>query len=247
MTAVVRARWLSIATLAGLTLAPALTPARAEMIQAIYTSPLAQEYPAPVGNSDPLDYSVGIGKILDPVIHLGPYGPPTWHGDYAVHSHTYVAPYVPDPAVAWVLYQYDVPVVVTRLNVIEHSNGVTQVEGFAGNSPGSLTSIGSVFGPLGDVTGNGEPCFDGVLRSGCVFYEGQPYSFEFNNTSVAGTDFMFIARKTSLPDGFALYRGGPNFPLESVVLPVPVPEPASTALFGTAFALALLFRRKFFP
>jgi hypothetical protein len=195
-----------------------------------------------VGNSDPLDYSVGIGKILDPVIQRGPYPYPMWHGDYALHSHAYVAPYVPDPAVAWVLYQFDVPIVVNRLNMIEHSNGVTQVEGFAGNSPGSLASIGSVFGPLGDVTGNGEPCFDGVLRAGCAFYEGQPYSFEFNNTTVSGTYFMFVVRKTSLSDGFALYRGGPDFPLESVVLPTP--EPATMLLSGAALALLLVFRRK---
>jgi hypothetical protein len=172
----IRVRCVSIAALVCLTLAPFVPPAQAVALLAIYTSPLAQEYPAPVGNSDPVDFSVGIGKIVDPVIARGPYAPPMWHGDYALHSHVYVAPYVPDPAVAWVLYKYDAPIVVDRLNVIQHSNGVTQIEGFAGDSLASLTSIGSVFGPLGDVTGDGAPCFDGVLRAGCAFYEGQPYS-----------------------------------------------------------------------
>ena len=238
-------RCVPIAALACFMAASFVAPARAATLLAVYTSPLAQEYPAPVGNSDPLDYSVGIGKIVDPVIRRGPYPYPMWHGDYAVHSHAYVASYEPDPAVAWALYKYDVPIVVDRLNVIQHSNGVTQVEGFAGNSPESLISIGSIFGPLGDVTGNGEPCFDGVPRAGCAFFEGQPYSFQFNNTSVAGTYFMFVVRKTSLPDGFALYRGGPDFPLDSVVLPTP--EPGTWVVSATTLGLLLLFRRKLVP
>jgi hypothetical protein len=155
---------------------------------------------------------------------------------------------VPDPEVAWVLYKYDAPIVVDRLNVILHSNGPTQVEGFVGNSPDSLTSIGSVFGPLGDVTGFGEPCFDGVLRPGCAFYEGQPYSFDFDDTGVAGTYFKFVVRKSSLADGFALYRGGPDFPLDTVVLPtLPTPEPATTMVSATALGLLLVLRRKVVP
>ena len=115
----VRLRCVCIAALVCLTLAPFVPPAQAAALLAIYTSPLAQEYPAPVGNSDPVDFSVGIGKIVDPVIERGPYGFPFWHGDYALHSHVTIAPYVPDPAVAWVLYKYDAPIVVDRLNVIQ--------------------------------------------------------------------------------------------------------------------------------
>jgi hypothetical protein len=66
-----------------------------------------------------------------------------------------------------------------------------------------------------------------------------------NDTSVAGTYFMFVVRKTSLADGFALYRGGPDFPLGSVVLPTP--EPATTILSATALGVLLMLRRKSVP
>jgi hypothetical protein len=44
--------------------------------------------------------------------------------------------------------------VVDQIEIIQHQNGITKIEAFVGDSVGSLTSIGSIFGPDGDVTGS---------------------------------------------------------------------------------------------
>jgi hypothetical protein len=189
-------------------------PLQAGTIVAVSTTNGAAEPPAhSSGNivSDPLDINAGIGFILNPACC-------TSYSDFALHSHVYVGANTPDPLVALVLYRFDVPMIVSQLELIQHANGITRVEGFAGNSPGSLVSIGNVFGPLGDVTG------------ASVFGEMQPYTFDFNNTSVSGTYFEFVVTKTSLSDGWANYRA---FPLFSDTA---VPEPATWLLVGLALA-----------
>lgn len=139
--------------------------------------------------SAPIDTSLGIGNILNP----GPFAA----NAFTLHDHVYVSPYVPDPARAVVTYVFDFPVTVSELEVVQHANGITQVEGFVGNSLGSLSSIGSVFGPDGDVSGYG------------YFAEGQDYVFDFNNTT-AGTVFQFVVRKTNVGNGWANYRAFPR-------------------------------------
>ena len=65
--------------------------------------------------------------------------------------------------------RFDSKVTIESLEIIQHTNGVTQVEGFAGNDVADLTSVGRVFGPLGDVTGSS------------VFTEGSSYVFDFSS------------------------------------------------------------------
>ncbi len=126
--------------------------------------------------SAPVDTSLGIGNILNP----GPIS----GSAFTLHDHVYVSPYAPDPARAVVTYVFDFPVTVSELEVVQHANGITQVEGFVGDSLASLSSIGSVFGPDGDVSGYG------------YFAEGRDDVFDFNNTT-AGTVFQFVVRKTN--------------------------------------------------
>jgi len=147
--------------------------------------------------------AAGIGIIVKPVFES--YND---NNDFALHqndtiqpSPLYSAPNVPDPAWAVVTYKFDRPQIVSGVEVIQHQNGVTMLEGLVGNSTNSMASIGSVFGPSGDVT------------SGPVVpNEGDSQVFNFGNTSVAGTIFQFIVRKTIATNGFAIHRA---FPLDA--------------------------------
>jgi len=128
-------------------------PAYAQRIQSVSI---------PVGSNDsgshPLDDNVwtvsvppypfgvrtGIGVLVSPMFVPG-------SDNFALHDHQYVEPHVPDPARAVITFRFDQPVAVSRIEVVQHQNGIAQVEGFVGDSLEALTSTGAVFGPLGDV------------------------------------------------------------------------------------------------
>lgn len=134
----------------------------------------------------PFDIATGIGHLVDP----GNLGLPT---QFALHDHQYVSPYVPDPSRAVVDYTFRWPVTVTAVEIVQHANGISMIEGFAGDSIASLTSVGSTFGPSGDVTGSS--CFPEFA------------SQVFNLPSPAcGTQFRVVIRKTCTANGWANYR-----------------------------------------
>lgn len=174
----------------------------------------------------PIDTSLGIGYLLNP----GPIS----GGAFTLHDHAYIAPHVPDPGRAVVTFRFDAPATVDQLEIVQHANGISMIEGFVGDSPGDLVSIGSVFGPDGDVTGS------------AYFGEGSSYVFDFDNT-LAGTYFQFIVAKTSLAEGWATYRAFPRdedglrFDLRDTPVPPPpstppaIPEPGSFLAAGLAF------------
>jgi len=166
----------------------------------------------------PLDTGTGIGRIIDP----------TSGWKFSLHDHQYVAPHVPDPSRCVLTYGFDEPAVVDQIELVEHSNGITQIEGYVGDSPDSLVSIGSIFGSLGDVTG---------WR---VFYDGQVNLFDFDNTA-AGRYFQIVIRKTSEPAGYACFQVYPRDAAGARFQPIP--EPASLALL-TLGVLAILRRRR---
>jgi hypothetical protein len=153
----------------------------------------------------------GIGQIITP--GLG----------FALHMHVYIDDYVPDPSLAVVTYLFDVPTIVTGLEIIQHANGITRIEGYYGNSLDSLTSLGSVFGSCGDITGY------------AVMTEGQSDSFDFGNTTYAGTYFQFVVRKTPEAGGFANYNAYPLDVDGNHILgaTVPVPLPPAALLLGS--------------
>ena len=137
----------------------------------------------------PYNSNIGIGHIIS--------DPGVGWGGFVMHDHQYDAANVPDPAREVVTYHFDQSTVVSQLEVIQHANGVSRIEGFVGDSVDSLVSIGNVFGPSGDITGSG------------VFSDGTSQVFDFNN-AVAGTWFRFVVTKTPLDNGFALYRAYPR-------------------------------------
>lgn len=174
----------------------------------------------------PLNTNSGIGYI----VNQGPTAPFT----YTLHDHHYLSANVPDPTRATITYQFDRPTIVSSVRLVQHHNGISQVEGFIGDALGSLSSLGSVFGPDGDVTGVS------------YFTELQSYEFDFGNTNNAGMFFELVYRKTTLSDGWANYRaflfdenGGEIGPANFAV-----PLPSTIWLLGAALPGFWLTRRR---
>ena len=145
----------------------------------------------------PLNVNLGIGYLINPDESFVPMVAE----NFSMHDHDFfdnsrpavmLAPYIPDPTRAVVTYTFDESVVVDQLEINQHTNGITQVEGFVGDSLESLVSIGSIFGPDGDVTGVE------------YFTETQSYVFDFDNET-AGSIFQFVILKTSHATGYAAY------------------------------------------
>lgn len=151
----------------------------------------------------PLNTTIGIGHLVAPITpsDLNING-----GLGTLHDHDYIAPHVPRPADAQVTFWFDQPTTVGAVTLVQHQNGITQIEGFVGNTVNALTSIGSPFGSLGDITGSS------------VFQEGQVDTFAFPNP-VAGTILHLVFRKTSYPSGWANYRVYPHDLSGALILP----------------------------
>lgn len=156
----------------------------------------------PVGSNDasshPLDSGIwsvtASGGVLPITSGIGFLVNPSLTPGFSLHDHVYQSPNIPDPLRAVITYEFDTPTIVSGINIIQHTNGISKVEGFYGNSLGSMTSLGSVFGPSGDITGSFQ------------FVEEESQVFDLGNTTQAGTFFQFIVRKTTLDTGWATYR-----------------------------------------
>ena len=148
----------------------------------------------------PLVTNSGIGYIVNSTVYFTPPpGEPDLQ-DTTFHDHAYIAPHIPDATRSTATYQFDRPTAVAEVEIIQHLHGITEVEGFIGESLDSLTSIGSVFGPSGDFT---------TSSGRTVFNEAEPYVFEFDNARAA-TFFRLVVRKTNLSNGYAAYRAFPR-------------------------------------
>lgn len=136
------------------------------------------------------DQNLGIGFLVNPSYQL-------IAADFCLHGGDYIANYTPNPDKAIVTYVFNQPVIIDQIEFIQSPNGITAIEGFVGNSLDALTSIGILFGPAGDNTGNN------------IFVNGTTHVFDFNNTT-PGTIFRFVIRKTSHPSTYASYRAFPR-------------------------------------
>ncbi len=161
-------------------------------------------------SAPPLPFNVtsGIGIILNPnVIGGNTYQDFALHLDLLSPAPSYLAANVPNPDFATVTYKFDSPTSVAGVEIVQHVNGITKVEGLAGDSLAAMTSLGAVFGPSGDVI------------SGFVSSEAASQSFFFNSSGPAATIFQLIVRKTVYPNAFACYR---IYPLDSSGQRIPV-------------------------
>jgi hypothetical protein len=109
------------------------------------------------------------------------------------------------------------------------------VEAFVGSSLASLTSIGSVFGLSGDVTGFG------------AFSNGQEDVFDFNNT-VGGAYFVLEIEKTNLSDGYGTFRIYPQdengLAFGPALSALQVVEPSSLAILAFSIGAVAAVRRR---
>lgn len=168
--------------------------------------------------------TTGIGFIVNP--SLLQVVPPTNLPDFSMHDHAYTASFVPNSTRAVVTYEFDVPLVVDEVEIIQHFNGISRISGFAGNSLGSLT-------PLGDVLGSA-----GVGP----FTDGASSVFDFP-LDISGKFFRFVVTQTFHPGAYAAYRAYPR-DLDGIRCDPDcpggpqsiVPEPTSFLLFASGLA-----------
>src|SRR5262249_28733122 len=89
--------------------------------------------------------AVGIGHIIDE----GDVTPQTASStSFSMHDRRSVGPHVPDEKLANVTYTFSSPVEVSEVKLIQHTNGVTQIEGYAGDPIDTLTSIGKTWSTI---------------------------------------------------------------------------------------------------
>lgn len=132
---------------------------------------------------------LGIGHIVDPGVNPGNLtGTP-----FALHRDK-GEEIAPD---TYVTYYFDKPASVASLEIYQHANGVLKVEGFVGDDPNHLTSIGSAPDPARRQPGN------------AVFPNGEMNDFYFDRPG-QGTIFRFKVTQASNPDNrFGLYKAVP--------------------------------------
>ncbi len=89
-----------------------------------------------------LDVNLGVGIIVNPVFVIPP---PGYVGTnyFPLHQDSfspapYVSAYVPDPENSSVVFQFDQATIVSGIEIVQHVNGVTQLNGKIGTS---LTSL----------------------------------------------------------------------------------------------------------
>lgn len=133
----------------------------------------------------PFDIFSGIGYAVNPHYYGGA-------ADFVFHDHVYASSNIPAPDRSVLTYTFDEETVVDQIEIIQHTNGISKIEGFVGNSPGSLMSIGEATSSL-------------VYP----YAEGASDVFDFDN-SIGGTIFQFVVTETPLSDGFAAYRAFPR-------------------------------------
>jgi hypothetical protein len=183
-----------------------------------------------------LDIDTGIGLIVNPIfVSANDQSDFALHQNAALGSPAYVAGYIPDPQASTVVYHFDQSTIVSSVDIIQHINGVTALSASIGDSLGSLTSLGTVFGPAGN-----------LLDPSCTsaFIDGSRQTFNFNNSTEAGTYFALTVAKSSCPAAFALHReflydeGGRA--ITALNEPASVSEPRLLGLTSSAIVFVLL-------
>lgn len=163
----------------------------------------------PIKNVD----QIGIGYIVEPE----PFHRSWSEADFVMHDHMYISPGVPDPRRANITYRFSKPAKIGEVLIIQHANGIGQIEGFVGNDDKSMKSIGHASSTLG----TNLPLKDGT------FVDGYRDLFKFERSG-EGKLFRMVITKTPLPNGYAFFRAyprsGDHKPYE-VLAPEETPKP----------------------
>jgi hypothetical protein len=138
---------------------------------------------------------IGIGYVVEPEPFHRTWSP----ADFVTHDHMYLAPGVPDPRRANITYRFSKPAKISEVLIIQHTNGIGQIEGFVGNDENSLQSLGRANSTLGA----------NLPLKENTFMEGYRDVFKFERSG-EGKIFRIVITKTPLPNGYALYRAYPR-------------------------------------
>ena len=138
---------------------------------------------------------IGIGYLVEPE----PFHRSWSEADFVMHDHMYISPGVPDPRRANITYRFNKPAKIGEVLIVQHTNGIGQIEGFVGNDEKSMKSIGRASSTLG----TNLPLKDGT------FVEGYRDLFKFERSG-EGKLFRIVITKTPLPNGYAVYRVYPR-------------------------------------
>ncbi|MEA2839094.1 MAG: hypothetical protein QOF41_424 [Methylobacteriaceae bacterium] len=135
---------------------------------------------------------VGIGYAVEPSPFVFT---PTM---FAIHDHHYTAPNVPDAARATITYEFSTAAQVKDFLIVQHTNGIVEIEGFAADTPAAVSSAGASIGVA-------RSRLVGSATGGNMFVEGARDIFEFP-AHPARLFFRILIRKTPLANGYASYR-----------------------------------------
>jgi hypothetical protein len=138
---------------------------------------------------------IGIGYIVEPE----PFHRSWSQADFVMHDHMYLSPGVPDPKRANITYRFNKPAKIGEVLIVQHANGIGQIEGFVGNDEKSMKSIGRANSTLGANL----PLKDGT------FVDGYRDLFKFERSG-EGKLFRIVITKTPLPNGYAFFRAYPR-------------------------------------
>lgn len=180
-----------------------------------------------------LDVNTGIGIIINPgpVVQIDAleFG---LHQDPLPPSSPYLSAGIPEPTSSTVTYTFDQQTIVSGVEVVQHVNGITQVTGLLGDSLLSMQSLGSVFGPSGNLVDPG-------CGAGGILPNGISQVFDFGNSTLTGSIFQLTVNRTSCTFAYGAYR---IFPLDedghrilAINDPSEIPEPGNG---GTMVLLA---------
>jgi hypothetical protein len=138
---------------------------------------------------------IGIGYIIEPEPANRIWSP----ADFVMHDHMYLADGVPDPRRANITYYFSEPARVSEVLIIQHTNGIGQIEGFIGDDENHMLSIGHANSTMGA----------NLPLKENTFTEGYHDVFKFERVG-EGKVFRIVITKTPLPNGYALYRVYPR-------------------------------------
>jgi hypothetical protein len=138
---------------------------------------------------------IGIGYIVEPE----PFHRSWSEADFVMHDHMYISPGVPDPRRANITYRFSKPAKIGEVLIVQHANGIGQIEGFIGNDERNMKSIGRASSTLGADL----PAKDGT------FTDGYRDLFKFERRG-EGRLFRMVITRTPLPNGYAFFRAYPR-------------------------------------
>jgi hypothetical protein len=138
---------------------------------------------------------IGIGYVVEPE----PFQRSWSEADFVMHDHMYISPGVPDPRRANITFRFSKSVKIGEVLIIQHANGIGQIEGFIGNDEKNMKSLGRASSTLGA---------DLPPKNG-TFVDGYRDLFKFGRSG-EGKLFRIVITKTPLPNGYAFFRAYPR-------------------------------------